>query len=79
MSSPFRRTLPGSPSLAQQKKQAKELLQAFAAGDPEARDRVRALLPDKPRIALGDHGAERTRMILDEQPVADVLATPVDG
>ena len=54
MSSPFRRTLPGSPSLAQQKKQAKELLQAFAAGDPEARDRVRALLPDKPRIALGD-------------------------
>jgi ankyrin repeat protein len=54
MSSPFRRTLPGSPSLAQQKKQAKELLQAFTAGDPEARGRVRALLPDKPRIALGD-------------------------
>ena len=54
MSSPFRRTLPSTPSLAQQKKQAKELLQSFTAGDPEARDRVRAVLPDKQRIALGD-------------------------
>jgi ankyrin repeat protein len=54
MPSPFRRTLPSTPSLAQQKKQAKELLQSFAAGDPEARDRVRAVLPDKQRIALGD-------------------------
>jgi len=54
MSSPFRRTLPSTPNLAQQKKQAKELLQAFTAGDPEARDRVRAVLPDKQRIALGD-------------------------
>src|SRR6478752_7305528 len=54
MSSPFRRTLPSTPNLAQQKKQAKELLQAFTAGDPEARDRIRAVLPDKQRIALGD-------------------------
>jgi len=54
MSSPFRRTLPSTPSLAQQKKQAKELLQAFAAGDPEARERIRAVLPDKQRIALAD-------------------------
>jgi len=54
MSSPFRRTLPSTPSLAQQKKQAKELLQAFTAGDSEARERVRAVLPDKPRIALAD-------------------------
>jgi ankyrin repeat protein len=54
MSSPFSRTLPSTPSLAQQKKQAKELLQSFTAGDPEARDRVRAVLPDKQRIALGD-------------------------
>jgi len=54
MSSPFRRTLPSTPSLAQQKKQAKELLQSFTAGDTEARDRVRAVLPDKKRIALGD-------------------------
>ncbi|HEX7941638.1 MAG TPA: hypothetical protein VF488_07515, partial [Gemmatimonadaceae bacterium] len=54
MSSPFRRSLPSTPSLAQQKKQATELLQSFTAGDPEARDRVRALLPDKQRIALGD-------------------------
>jgi ankyrin repeat protein len=54
MSSPFRRTLPSSPSLAQQKKQAKELLQSFAAGDPEARDRVRAVLPDKQPITLAD-------------------------
>ena len=54
MSSPFSRTLPSNPSLAQQKKQAKELLQSFTAGDPEARDRVRAVLPDKQRIVLGD-------------------------
>ena len=54
MSSPFRRSLPSTPSLAQQKKQAKELLQSFAAGDSEARDRIRAVLPDKQRIALGD-------------------------
>jgi len=54
MSSPFRRTLPSTPNLAQQKKQAKELLQAFAAGDPEARERIRAVLPDKQRIALAD-------------------------
>ena len=54
MSSPFRRTLPSTPSLAQQKKQAKELLQSFTAGDPEARDRVRAVLPDKQRITLAD-------------------------
>ena len=54
MSSPFRRALPGTPSLAQQKKQAKELLQSFTAGDTEARERVRAVLPDKQRISLAD-------------------------
>src|SRR3954462_8789253 len=54
MSSPFRRTLPSTPTLAQQKKQAKELLQSFAAGNADARARIRAVLPDKQRIALAD-------------------------
>jgi ankyrin repeat protein len=54
MSSPFSRALPSNPSLAQQKKQAKELLQAFTAGDPDARARIRAVLPDKQRIVLAD-------------------------
>src|SRR5215207_6268796 len=54
MSSPFGRSLPSQPDLAQQKKQAKELLHAFAAGHPEARARVRAVLPDKQRIVLAD-------------------------
>ena len=54
MSSPFSRSLPARPDLAQQKKQAKELLRAFAAGDTEIRTRVRAALPDKEHIALAD-------------------------
>ena len=54
MSSPFSRTLPSRPDLAQQGKQAKELLELFTAGDTEARARVRATLPDKPHIALAD-------------------------
>lgn len=54
MSSPFRRSLPERPDLEQQKRQAKELLQSFAAGDAEAQARVRAELPDKPHIALAD-------------------------
>lgn len=54
MSSSFSRSLPASPDLAQQKKQAKELLQSFTAGDAESRARVRALLPDKQRITLAD-------------------------
>lgn len=54
MSSPFSRSLPSRPDLAQQKKQAKELLQSFLAGDAEARARVRAVLPDKQTIALAD-------------------------
>ncbi|MDB4881437.1 MAG: Ankyrin, partial [Gemmatimonadetes bacterium] len=54
MSSSFSRALPPRPDLAQQKKQAKELLHAFLAGDPEARKRVRAALPDKQHIALAD-------------------------
>jgi ankyrin repeat protein len=53
-SSPFSRSLPASPDLAQQKTQAKELLRSFAAGDPESRARVRAQLPDKQRITLAD-------------------------
>src|SRR5512142_3060318 len=54
MSLPFSRSLPAHPDLAQQKKQSKELLQAFVAGEVEARARVRAVLPDKKRIALAD-------------------------
>ncbi|HEY7860734.1 MAG TPA: hypothetical protein VIB98_04780, partial [Gemmatimonadaceae bacterium] len=54
MSSPFSRSLSSHPSLAQQQKQSKELLRAFAAGDAAARDRIRAVLPDKQRIALAD-------------------------
>ena len=54
MSSPFARPLPSRPDLAQQKKQAKDLLQSFKSGDSEARARVRAVLPDKQKIALAD-------------------------
>jgi len=54
VSSPFSRSLPDRPDLEQQKKQAKELLQSFTAGDAEAQARVRAGLPDKPRITLAD-------------------------
>jgi ankyrin repeat protein len=54
MSSLFSRSLPAHPDLAQQRKQSKELLRAFAAGDIEARKRVRAALPDKEHIALAD-------------------------
>ena len=54
MSSPFSRTLPSRPNLAQQSKQAKELLERFSEGDADARARIRALLPDKPHIALAD-------------------------
>ncbi len=54
MASPFRRALPARVDLAQQKTQAKELLRAFAAGDPESVARVRDALPDKPRIVLAD-------------------------
>lgn len=38
-------TIPGRPSLAHLKKQAKQLLSAFRAGDPEARDRFSTHLP----------------------------------
>src|SRR3954469_17767279 len=54
MSSPFSRSLPARPDFAQQKKQAKELLRDFTAGDRQARERVRAALPDKPHITLAD-------------------------
>lgn len=54
MSSSFRRSLPSRPDLEQQKKQAKELLQSFLAGEVEARDRIRAELPNKPHITLTD-------------------------
>jgi ankyrin repeat protein len=50
----FRRSLPARPDLDQQKTQAKELLQAFRAGAPEARARMRAELPDKRDIVLAD-------------------------
>jgi hypothetical protein len=54
VSTPFQRSLPDRPDLEQQKRQAKELLQAFNAGDAEARARVRAELPDKQGVALAD-------------------------
>ena len=54
MSSPFSRSLPAHPELAQQKRQAKELLRDFLADDTEARARVRTVLPDKERIVLAD-------------------------
>lgn len=54
MPSAFRRTLPARPDLAQQKKLAKELLNAFRADDGEAIARIRAALPDKREIALAD-------------------------
>src|SRR5437016_3377593 len=52
--SAFRRTLPARADLEQQKKLAKELLASLRRGDPEARARVRAALPDKQRIGLTD-------------------------
>jgi ankyrin repeat protein len=54
MSSPFGRSLPSRPDLAQQKKLAKELLASFASGGAEALARVRSKLPDKQKIALAD-------------------------
>jgi len=54
MASPYRRSLPDHPDLEQQKKQAKELLQAFHAGDRDAHARVRAVLPDKQAVTLAD-------------------------
>lgn len=54
MSASFARSLPPSPDFEQQKRQAKELLESFSAGDPEAQKRIRAVLPDKSRIVLAD-------------------------
>jgi len=54
MTTPFRRELPPRANLAQQKTQARELLQACTRGDTDAVARVRAILPDKPRIVLAD-------------------------
>ncbi|MBC7564124.1 MAG: hypothetical protein H7305_14550 [Gemmatimonadaceae bacterium] len=54
MTTPFRRELPPRANLAQQKTQARELLQAFTRSDTNAVTRVRAILPDKPRIVLAD-------------------------
>lgn len=48
------RVLPARANLAQQKSQARELLQAFAGSQDDAIARVRAMLPDKPRIVLAD-------------------------
>lgn len=52
--SEFSRVLPPSPRLEQQKKQARELLRAVAAGDRTALARFRAELPDKARLTLAD-------------------------
>lgn len=54
MTTPVPRVLPARADLAQQKTQARELLQAFGRSEPEAVSRVRAVLPDKPRIVLAD-------------------------
>jgi len=54
VSSPYRRSLPARPNLEQQKRQAKELLESFTAGDAESEARVRSELPDKQPIALAD-------------------------
>ena len=54
MSSQFSRSLPPRPDLAQQKSQAKELLESFTAGNSESRARIRAELPDKQQITLAD-------------------------
>jgi hypothetical protein len=54
MTLPFRRSLPTHPDPDQQKKLAKELLRSFRSGEPEARARVRAVLPDKRSIVLAD-------------------------
>lgn len=48
------RVLPARANLAQQKTQARELLQAFTSAQADAITRVRALLPDKRRIVLAD-------------------------
>jgi ankyrin repeat protein len=48
------RSLPDRPDLEQQKKQARELLDAFHTADPTARSRVRLHLPDKAEITLAD-------------------------
>jgi ankyrin repeat protein len=48
------RVLPARANLAQQKTQSRELLQAFSRNDADAVARVRAMLPDKPRIVLAD-------------------------
>jgi len=52
--SAFRRTLPPRPNLEQQKKLAKDLIDAFRADDSEAIARIRAELPDKKNIGLTD-------------------------
>ncbi len=54
MTAPIRRALPPRANLAQQKTQARELLQAFTSDAPDAVARVRAVLPDKSRIVLAD-------------------------
>jgi ankyrin repeat protein len=48
------RRLPPRPSLEQQKKQAKDLLAAFRAGEADAHARIRALLPDRAAVTLAD-------------------------
>lgn len=58
MASPFARALPPRADLAQQKALARELLEAYrasaSASSRETQARVRAVLPDKPRIVLAD-------------------------
>jgi len=84
MSSAFRRSLPARPDLAQQKKLAKELLQAFRTHDGEAIARIRAELPDKQTISLADaqfvlareYGFESWRELKDRIDRQRVTALP---
>ena len=48
------RQLPARPNVAQYKKQAKDLLKAFRADEPDALRRVQDIRPDARKLALAD-------------------------
>jgi hypothetical protein len=52
------RSLPERPDLNQLKRQAKELLQAYAAGDPDAVGEVNTLYRDADRAKFALHDAQ---------------------
>ena len=81
MSSAFRRTLPARPDLEQQKKQAKELLRAFRAGDatrspacaPSCRTSARSTLADAQFVLAREYGFANWRELKEhiEQRAAE--------